>query len=103
RPPAPSALYPLSLHDALPIFAGVREEPESWHHIDRFVSDETCDVVPRGLRTESCRHGENLDGRTRVVDQRVQDPPVKSRQLVFQDRKSTRLNSSHVSISYAVF
>src|SRR5207302_6555969 len=61
------------------------------HHIDRFVSDETCDVVPRGLRTESGRHGENLDGRTRVADQRVQDPPVKSRQLAFQWRSGDSL------------
>src|SRR5690625_5762155 len=29
--------------------------------------------------------------------------PVKRRQELFEDRKSTRLNSSHVAISYAVF
>ena len=71
-------------HQMVDDLTGVCQEPEPRHHIDRFVSDETRDVVPRGLRTQSCRHGENLDGRTRVVDQRVQDPPVKSRQLVFQ-------------------
>src|SRR5439155_26897237 len=67
------------------------QESEPRHHIDRFVSDETCDVVPRGLRTQSSRHGDNLDGRTRVVDQRVQHPPVKSRQLVFQCRSGDSL------------
>src|SRR5690625_6227882 len=29
--------------------------------------------------------------------------PVTMEQMIYQDRKSTRLNSSHVAISYAVF
>src|SRR5699024_11300704 len=33
----------------------------------------------------------------------LQSPAVKPAQIVVRDRKSTRLNSSHVSISYAVF
>src|SRR5690606_40899795 len=42
------------------------------------------------------------------VPRRIADEPVASQQLnlvrtVVQDRKSTRLNSSHVKISYAVF
>src|SRR5690242_21521854 len=45
----------------------------------------------------------------RLVAQRVDDPDVEilQRRQAFgrelQDRKSTRLNSSHMSISYAVF
>src|SRR5437868_8788280 len=31
------------------------------------------------------------------------DKPVRMQELLQEDRKSTRLNSSHVSISYAVF
>src|SRR5690348_18033102 len=34
---------------------------------------------------------------------RVQEHQSFGRELLFQDRKSTRLNSSHPSISYAVF
>src|SRR5438876_4733305 len=78
-------------HQVVDDLTGVCQESEPRHHIDRFLSDETRDVVPCGLRTQSCRHGENLDGRTRVVDQRVQDPPVKSRQLVFQWRSGDSL------------
>src|SRR5437773_11231212 len=34
---------------------------------------------------------------------RVRAPPVHPAQSDLQDRKSTRLNSSHITISYAVF
>src|SRR5690606_39423203 len=44
----------------------------------------------------SCRICERTNCPQRAV------PPLKA-QLSFQDRKSTRLNSSHVKISYAVF
>src|SRR5947209_12715607 len=70
---APSEIYTLSLHDALPICAGVPEKSGG---------AEVIRCVPR------------LDGRG------YSDPvaaPIKA------DRKSTRLNSSHANISYAVF
>src|SRR5437660_3013049 len=38
-----------------------------------------------------------------VVVQRAPELSVNARQAAEQDRKSTRLNSSHVAISYAVF
>src|SRR5947209_13094159 len=45
--------------------------------------------------------------RAKVYSQRVRQPPAgtQTRQLAdeFADRKSTRLNSSHANISYAVF
>src|SRR5256885_10004083 len=64
---ATTEIYTLSLHDALPIFAGPRplragEEERPLHHLHR-----------RDRRRRS------------------------------RDRKSTRLNSSHLVISYAVF
>src|SRR6266511_3225619 len=62
---APTVIYTLSLHDALPIF------PSTTPRMDR----------PRRMCSDSTRH--SLRGRHR-------------------DRKSTRLNSSHVKISYAV-
>src|SRR5207247_9553630 len=47
-------------HQMVDVLTGVCQEPEPRHHIDRFVSDETRDVVPRGLRTPPCRPGQNL-------------------------------------------
>src|ERR1035441_10968066 len=59
--PAPTEIYPLSLHDALPI---------------------------------SCRSASGLQWR-----RGARRHPCRSR----RDRKSTRLNSSHLGISYALF
>src|SRR5207253_9529999 len=85
--PAYTALYPLSLHDALPIYprqhveAGVEHEP---------IADPAVDAHPvRHLVADDRDAGER--------------PGRRRRGVVPEDRKSTRLNSSHVAISYAVF
>src|SRR5205807_10479167 len=82
-PPAPTAIYPLSLHDALPIFrlARVRQRCDGFrgvHH--RSAAEREHEVGPRRFE---------LGGAT--IDRSG------------LDRKSTRLNSSHLVISYAVF
>src|SRR5436305_4020907 len=64
--PAPTEIYTLSLHDALPIYCS------------RF--GDTSDVDKAVRARKSNLHRRELG-----------------------DRKSTRLNSSHVRISYAVF
>src|SRR5204863_7925920 len=76
--PATTEIYTLSLHDALPIYrrAGGRAFPA----VRRW-----CRAWPARFRT----------GTSRCTPR---DVPVRNR-----DRKSTRLNSSHVEISYAVF
>src|SRR2546422_4339987 len=75
---ATTEIYTLSLHDALPIY---RLQSAQLHH------------VPRG--------GRDGDGAARRVHLRSADHrPVAPPQ---RDRKSTRLNSSHGYISYAVF
>src|SRR3712207_7453822 len=79
---ATTEIYTLSLHDALPISggrAGCRSgAPGEGHRIDHRVHDE---------------------GRQEVaVRDRGTDRPGSP-----GDRKSTRLNSSHANISYAVF
>src|SRR3712207_7140758 len=82
---ATTEIYTLSLHDALPI------------------SPMTCTSkgrIPR-VRSEVSRTTANASGR---MSSRVSPLASLSRNSsVFADRKSTRLNSSHANISYAVF
>src|SRR5438874_4917571 len=47
--------------------------------------------------------GEAGDGTARVVERGFDQAPIIVEEAVDGDRKSTRLNSSHVEISYAVF
>src|SRR5256885_17179644 len=85
---ATTEIYTLSLHDALPIFnAG------GWYDI--FLQDTIANYtamqaagVPSKLLIGPWSHD-------------AQGNPVG--ELSFGDRKSTRLNSSHLVISYAVF
>src|SRR5207245_8877468 len=91
-PPTPH-LHPLSLHDALPIFI----EPD-------------VNVMQGADETPA---GPERGGGTAVLDAVVAEPVVISVlqdehrepfvEIRARDRKSTRLNSSHGSISYAVF
>src|SRR5207244_8268550 len=80
---APTALSTLSLHDALPI-SGSAELLGAGRVEQRFHDGLGAADIAR-------RRGAHLH---EVLPHRV---------LVIQDRKSTRLNSSHQIISYAVF
>src|SRR5699024_11754914 len=86
-PPPPPALYTLSLHDALPIWRRFGIRPSSFALIGtgrRFA------VLKQVNSQKYLKHS----GET----------PVDTNDAgASEDRKSTRLNSSHVSISYAVF
>src|SRR3712207_7459702 len=77
---ATTEIYTLSLHDALPIYAGHREERRQWHPFEARPSQP---IAERGEERGS-----------RLSPAAVTLGP---------DRKSTRLNSSHANISYAVF
>src|SRR5437879_11448071 len=79
-----SEIYTLSLHDALPISAVLRDEAPLALGGDRRVGE----VAARD------------DGQLKVV---VHHEVVLAHLLEVRDRKSTRLNSSHRCISYAVF
>src|SRR3712207_7244376 len=86
---APTEISPLSPHDALPILLALRRELN--------------EPVRRGAGQTGPLHQ-----RQRVVLLLDQPPHRVERLLVLQppvhqDRKSTRLNSSHANISYAVF
>src|SRR5439155_23584995 len=71
--PAPTETYTLSLHDALPIFEQIADSA--------LVPTRSCRRSQRGYQCDYSQRGWEDE----------------------QDRKSTRLNSSHVAISYAVF
>src|SRR5207247_3364807 len=89
-------LSPPSLHDALPIFSCM---PEITHILnalaqgDPHAANQLLPLVYDALRRLAARElareapGQTLDATA----------------LVHEDRKSTRLNSSHEWISYAVF
>src|SRR2546430_12172794 len=88
---ATTEIYTLSLHDALPISLALGREV-----LDAILVDRV-----RALGVE-------LRERTRVTDVLVDDGHVVGVEAMdadtrVQDRKSTRLNSSHSQISYAVF
>src|SRR5437867_11737270 len=72
-------IYTLSLHDALPIFER-RPELISWRH-------GRC--LPYGEGITFWALGEMVKAQVGILEG--------------EDRKSTRLNSSHRTISYAVF
>src|SRR5437764_14827182 len=72
---APTEIYTLSLHDALPIFGYSFRDPNVSYLFRKFTDD--------------------ADHRTKIHGG--------PRAYIALDRKSTRLNSSHRCISYAVF
>src|SRR5690606_41331228 len=87
---------PLSLHDALPIC--YRREAGALALRAANAGD------PAMIYALAMAHAEGSDGRHRPFLAQTL-PPDAGRALVWfrRDRKSTRLNSSHVKISYAVF
>src|SRR5690606_41879933 len=87
--------FPFSLHDALPIYLDLG-------HYERFLGIQTTKAnnITTGRIYKSVidkeRRGDYL-GKTIQVIPHITD------EIKRKDRKSTRLNSSHVKISYAVF
>src|SRR3712207_9289759 len=82
---ATTEIYTLSLHDALPIYQrghGDSERPTDHYAMDNFAADVVAFLDTVGA------------ARATLVGHSMGS-------LV--DRKSTRLNSSHANISYAVF
>src|SRR3712207_7693217 len=79
---ATSEIYTLSLHDALPIYYPDTDTRELW------CWESTVGSPP--VELEEC-------------DREVQNLASRAPWDYSPDRKSTRLNSSHVKTSYAVF
>src|SRR5207249_10324379 len=96
--PSLSALSTLSLHDALPIsfgvtpgfFSGLLHEAPDRHEL-------VAEARRRASGRESLAEVPGLLGGFAHLAAPTAARPVEG------DRKTTRLNSSHVSISYAVF
>src|SRR5690606_40815307 len=91
---APPVLYPLSLHDALPISLGSAV-------IGSLFALRLVNIIGERLPSDGAT-GQVGDVAS-LTPNGVLDLPDSVRDVVVQDRKSTRLNSSHVKISYAVF
>src|SRR5207253_6017112 len=98
-----SSFYALSLHDALPILI---------QRFAEFVPTPEVSVIVKEVRSfkvsiigEIKTPGRyEFKSRTTVLDALAQAGPFTNFASPSRiDRKSTRLNSSHVAISYAVF
>src|SRR5690606_40767780 len=87
--PSPTQIYTLSLHDALPI--------SPLHNGEKYVSETIESVLSQTyanwelLIVDDCSTDRGVEIVTNYANRDS------------RDRKSTRLNSSHVKISYAVF
>src|SRR2546430_5512738 len=91
---APPEIYPLSLHDALPIWSPTKGGRCS--SVMRRTSS-----TPSRARASTARCAARSWRRYGASAARPTGPPCRS--AAATDRKSTRLNSSHSQISYAVF
>src|SRR5207253_9394227 len=102
--PAPPTTesYTLSLHDALPIYAGRAHRATGAKRPDHAPTHALIEMWIKLLRERAkaeqgnCQQVEQSKAQC-SFDHRLWSPSEQ------EDRKSTRLNSSHVAISYAVF
>src|SRR3712207_7562007 len=95
---ATTEIYTLSLHDARPIYLAL-ERAVARLALLGLAADSGQLPARRLAVEESALAAAQVDLRVGAVDLRVDDRPA----LALQDRKSTRLHSSHANISYAVF
>src|SRR5439155_20354410 len=98
--PCTTDLSTLSLHDALPICPGPGSAGDHLQRNRLIELQVTCEAHQR--RGPTPVHGLELEQTAQIVA-RSGIHRVASRGGCIEDRKSTRLNSSHVAISYAVF
>src|SRR5699024_12807532 len=98
--PAPPYTYPLSLHDALPIFQVFALNVLNQGHFQHLLVVGLADVGRNGLQAGQLGRLQAALPRNELVGVGAE---LAQRHRLDEDRKSTRLNSSHVSISYAVF
>src|SRR5690606_41741274 len=90
--PAPSEIYTLSLHDALPILLSLRNPDGGFGNRPGMPSTPMATYYA----LDALKTLDNFASLDKA-------PLPKKTAEKKTDRKSTRLNSSHVKISYAVF
>src|SRR5690348_18039751 len=89
--PSSTLTYTLSLHDALPIYVMAMMTEGRFRHLPVIEQGKLLGIVSIG------------DVVKRRIDAAEMDVEALRQYIAARDRKSTRLNSSHPSISYAVF
>src|SRR5207249_11479789 len=95
-PPATPYIYSLSLHDALPIY------PRSLEDFRGSFEDRVRVFPHEAVHIHAGVEFEDAGFVVGVLPHLLERVPSAILGIA-PDRKSTRLNSSHVSISYAVF
>src|SRR5205814_7421145 len=98
----PTTLSTLSLHDALPIYIAYNS-----FNLPTTITLGTGSQVHYQYDASESRVlvdvGDCSDENSSQCNRRVYVGDAYERQKATEDRKSTRLNSSHLGISYAVF
>src|SRR2546426_8784861 len=90
---ATTEIYTLSLHDALPIFVPEKVVRVDFPNYDSLRKDLRDLLTASDVEGNEGQHGADL---YKAIDN-------ETGRASESDRKSTRLNSSHLVISYAVF
>src|SRR5699024_11659092 len=92
--PLSTYIYSLSLHDALPIYPAV---------VEFSVVTFAVLIISIGIKLWMAAFFGSLSKRIHSTTLQATSMDSRNDVIASSDRKSTRLNSSHVSISYAVF
>src|SRR5688572_16391840 len=96
-------IYTLSLHDALPIFAGLHGLVNGPHYVGYAASKAGLMGMTRELAASWGRQNIRVNAiAPGFFHSRLADSAIPLAEPGIKDRKSTRLNSSHSQISYAV-
>src|SRR5699024_12054860 len=95
--------YNLSLHDALPI---LMRKGSFWLQSDKLSIKSSAQVFSKEEHSYEESELEQTENKKESLEKlNIEEikPQTFENEEQVSDRKSTRLNSSHVSISYAVF
>src|SRR5690606_41752313 len=97
---APTEIDTLSLHDALPISLLKEKEESFQQELEQLQEKEKLQNQELQQLQETIGQYKEKEQQLNQEISRLQTIPIEKEK---SDRKSTRLNSSHVKISYAVF
>src|SRR5699024_11658656 len=99
----PELLIPVPLHHRRQWQRGYNQSSLLARHLSRWLNIPCLENVVIRQRATSTQRGKNSRQREQNMQQAFALKQRLPAQIKRIDRKSTRLNSSHVSISYAVF